>query len=66
LSFPKVIGIRLEIFLKVRGCHYRKLIDSRYRYRYHKHAIINKDILPLVGIDDPPLLELIPFVTGTK
>jgi hypothetical protein len=38
----------------VRGCRYTKLIDSRYRYnryRYHKNAIINKDISPLVGID---------------
>jgi hypothetical protein len=38
---------------KVRGCRYTMLIDSRYRYnryRYHKKAIINKDISPLVGI----------------
>jgi len=37
----------------VRGCRYTKLIDSRYRYnryRYHKNAIINKDISLLVGI----------------
>jgi len=37
----------------VRGCRYTKLIDSRYRYiryRYHKNAIINNDISPLVGI----------------
>jgi len=37
----------------VRGGRYTKLIDSRYRYnryRYHKNAIINKDISPLVGI----------------
>jgi len=32
---------------------YTKLIDSRYRYnryRYHKKAIINKDLSSLVGI----------------
>jgi len=40
------------------------LIDS-YRYRYHKNAIINKDILPLVDIDVLSLLELIPFIAGT-
>jgi len=37
----------------VRGCRYTKLIDFRYRYnryRYHKNAIINKDISPLVDI----------------
>jgi hypothetical protein len=36
----------------VRGCRYTKITDSRYnynRYRYHKNAIINKDISPLVG-----------------
>ena len=36
----------------MRGCRYTKLIDSRYidnRYRYHKNAIINKDISSLVG-----------------
>jgi hypothetical protein len=40
-------------YSKVRGCRYTKLIDSRYkdnRYRYHKNAIINKDISSLVGI----------------
>jgi hypothetical protein len=38
---------------KVRGCCYRKLIDSdvyNNGYRYYKNAIINKDISPLVGI----------------
>ena len=53
LSFSKVIVIRIVIDSKVRGCRYRKLIDSRYRYkryRYHKNTIINKDISPLVGI----------------
>jgi hypothetical protein len=42
-----------NMILKVRGCRYTKLMDSSYgynRYRYHKNAIINKDISPLVGI----------------
>jgi len=53
LPFSKVMVIRIVIFSKVWGCHYTTLIDSRYRYnryRYHKNAIINKDISPLVGI----------------
>jgi len=53
----------------VGGCRYTKLIDSRYRYnryRYHKNAIINKDISPLVGIVSVLLLfELVFFIAGT-
>ena len=64
LSFSKLIVIR-RIIIKVRGRHYRKLIDSRYRYRYHNNAIIIKDILPLVGIDVLPLLELVLLIAGT-
>jgi len=59
-------GFRTELyFADVRGCRYTKLIDSRYRYnryRYHKNAIINKDISPLVGIELLSLLELILFI----
>jgi len=47
------------------GCHYIKPIDSRYRYRYHKNAIINKDILLLVDINVLPLLELVLLIAGT-
>ena len=52
LSFPKVTVICWISTSKVRGCRYTKLVDSRYRYnryRYHKNAIINKDVSPLVG-----------------
>jgi len=52
----------------VRGCCYKKLIDSRYRYnryRYYKNAIINKDISPLVGIVLLLLFELVFFIAGT-
>jgi len=35
------------------------------RYRYRKNSIINKDVLPLVGIFDCSLLELILFIVGT-
>jgi hypothetical protein len=41
------------MWVKVRGGRYRKLIDSRYILlwdRYHKNAIIHKDISLLVGI----------------
>jgi len=53
LLFSKVIVIQSNKPNKVRGCHYTKLIDSRYRYnryRYHKNAIINKGSSSLVGI----------------
>jgi hypothetical protein len=54
LSFSKVIVIRYNhLFLRVQGCRYTTLVDSRYRYnryRYHKNSMINKDISPLVGI----------------
>jgi len=39
--------------IEVQGCRYTKLIDCyvyNNRYRYHKNAIINKDISPLVGL----------------
>jgi len=49
----------------VQGCRYRKLIDSKQYNRYHKNAIINKDILPLVDIIVLPLLELVLFIAGT-
>jgi hypothetical protein len=51
----------------VRGCRYRKLtdfIDIIADNRYYKNAIINKDILPLVGIDVLSLLELLLFIAG--
>ena len=53
---------------KVRGCRYTKLIDSRYRYnryRYHKNAIINKDISPLVGIVFLSLEFVVLLIVGT-
>jgi len=46
-------------------CRYRKLIDFKRYNRYHKNAIINKDIYPLVGIDVLLLLELVLLIAGT-
>jgi hypothetical protein len=54
--------------VKVRGYSYRKLIDSRYIHvwdRYHKNAIINKDISPLVGIISDLFLSSSFFIAGT-
>jgi len=51
----------------VQGCPSTKLIDSRYRYnryRNHKNAIRDKDILPLVGIVVFQLLEPILSFAG--
>jgi hypothetical protein len=39
-------------------------IDIIADNRYHKNAIINKDILPLVGIDGLSLLKLLLFIAG--
>jgi len=52
----------------MQGGRYTKLIDSRYRYnryRYHKNAIISKDISPLVGLRVFSLRLVIPLIAGT-
>jgi len=61
VSFP----FDRDITLKVRGCHYTKLIDFNTRYRYYKIAIINKGLHLLGGISDCLLQELLLFIVET-
>ena len=54
LSFSQVIVIYMVMLLRGAGLPLHKANGFLYiiidRYRYHKNAIINKDISPLVGI----------------
>jgi len=52
LSFSKVIVIHLDnALLKVRGCRYTKLIDSRYRYNRYRYrfSLAVRDCLSIAG-----------------
>jgi len=64
LSFWKDTVIR-RILIQGAGLLPQQANIFMYKNRYHKNSMINKGLLPLVGIVDVSLLELGLFVAGT-